>query len=101
MSQPASAGDSEQDQGVEATPHRSHPRLGRGPAPYRSLGASAPDGGPASESAPEPWLRVRCQVRLVGGEAGRALAAAQGRALADLLASVAPVEVGQGEEDTP
>lgn len=33
-------------------------------------------------------LTVRCQVRLVGGEAGRALAAAQGRALAALLASL-------------
>jgi len=88
MSQPAPAGDSAQDQG----PHRHRS------APHRSLNDSTPDGGTAT---PEPALRVRCHVHLVGGEAGRALAAAQGRALADLLASVVPVEVGQGEEDTP
>ena len=46
-------------------------------------------------------LTVRCQVRLVRGEAGRALAAAQGRALAALLASLAGTEVGQGEEVSP
>ena len=46
-------------------------------------------------------LAVRGQLRLVGGEAGRALAAAQGRALATLLASLADVEVGQGEEVSP
>jgi hypothetical protein len=46
-------------------------------------------------------LTVRCQVRLVGGEAGRALAAAQGRALAALLASLGDVEVGQGKEVSP
>ncbi|MHB2022911.1 MAG: hypothetical protein ACYCO3_06245 [Mycobacteriales bacterium] len=62
------------------------------------MSASTSDGETA---AAEPPLRVRCQVHWVGGEAGRALAAAQGRALADLLAFLAPVEVGQGEEDTP
>jgi hypothetical protein len=98
MSQPAPAGDSAQDQGPLQGPHRAQPRLGHRPAPLRSLSVSTPDGGAAT---PEPALRVRCQVRLVGGEAGRALAAAQGRALADLLASVVPVEVGRGEEDTP
>jgi hypothetical protein len=41
------------------------------------------------------------EVRLVGGEAGRALAAAQGRALAALLASLGDVEVGQGKEVSP
>ena len=46
-------------------------------------------------------LAVRCQIHLVSGEAGRALAAAQGRALAALLASVGEVEVGQGEEVSP
>jgi len=46
-------------------------------------------------------LTVRCQVRLVGGEAGQALAAAQGRALVALLATLADVEVGQGEEVSP
>jgi hypothetical protein len=44
---------------------------------------------------------VRGQLRLVGGEAGRALAAAQGRALAALLASLGEVEVGQCEEVSP
>jgi hypothetical protein len=59
--------------------------------------------------APEPpdpaptgsALTIRCQVRLVGGEAGRALAAAQGKALAALLASLGDVEVGQGKEVSP
>ena len=46
-------------------------------------------------------LAVRGQLRLVGGEAGRALAAAQGRALAALLASLGDVEVGQDEEVSP
>ena len=46
-------------------------------------------------------LAVRGQLRLVGGEAGRALAAAQGRALAALLASLGDVEVGQGKEVSP
>jgi len=98
MSQPAPAGDSAQDQGPLQGPHRARPRLGRRPAPRRSLGDSTSDAG---TTVPEPSLHLRCQVRLVGGETGRALAAAQGRALADLLACLAPVEVGQGEEDTP
>jgi hypothetical protein len=46
-------------------------------------------------------LAVRGQLRLVGGEAGRALAAAQGGALAALLASLGDVEVGQGKEVSP
>ena len=46
-------------------------------------------------------LAVRLEVRLVAGDAGRALAAAQGRALTALLASVAEAEVGQGEEVSP
>ena len=46
-------------------------------------------------------LRVRLEVRLVGGEAGRALAAAQGRALSALLASVGEVEVEGGVEVSP
>jgi hypothetical protein len=53
---------------------------------------------PAQAGAP---LAVRCHVRLVGGEAGRALAATQGRALAGLLASLGEVEVGQDEEVPP
>jgi hypothetical protein len=46
-------------------------------------------------------LTARMEVHLVGGEAGRALAAAQGRALSALLASLAETEVGQGEEVSP
>ncbi len=46
-------------------------------------------------------LAVRMEVRLLTGEAGRALAAAQGRALAALGASVGEVEVEGGEEVSP
>ncbi len=46
-------------------------------------------------------LTVRGQLRLVGGEAGRALSAVQGKALAALLASLGDVEVGKGEEVSP
>ncbi len=46
-------------------------------------------------------LTVHIETRSLGGEAGRALAAAQGRALSALLASVGEVEVGQGEEVSP
>jgi hypothetical protein len=54
------------------------------------------------DSAPSSTaLAVRCQVHLVSGEAGRALAAAQGRALAALLDSLGELEVGQGEEVSP
>ena len=59
---------------------------------------------PAPSAEPEGSdhaLAVRCQVHLVGGDAGRAQAAAQGRALAALLATLAEVEVGQGEEVSP
>ena len=60
----------------------------------RSPEAAEPDRSGAT-------LGVRCQVHLVGGEGGRALAAAQGRALSALLATLAEVEVGQGEEVSP
>jgi len=61
---------------------------------------------PGPEPASEPGrgghpLAVRGQLRFVGGEAGRALAAAQGRVLAALLASLGDVEVGQGKEASP
>jgi hypothetical protein len=57
---------------------------------------------PSAEPEPaDNALAVHCQVRLVGGEAGWALAAAQGRALSALLAWVGEVEVGQGEEVSP
>jgi hypothetical protein len=60
--------------------------------------------GPELVSEPgrgEHPLAVRGRLRLAGGEAGRALAAAQGRALAALLASLAGTEVGQGEDVSP
>ena len=50
---------------------------------------------------PDVPLFVRWRVRPVGGDAGRALAAGQGRALAALLATLGEVEVGQGEEVSP
>jgi hypothetical protein len=57
---------------------------------------------PAPHPAPTgSTLTVRCQVRLVGGETGRALAVAQGRALSALLASLDETEVGQDEEVLP
>lgn len=57
--------------------------------------------GPPDPAPSGSVLTIGCQVRLVGGEAGRALAAAQGKALAPLLASVGEVEVGQGKEVLP
>lgn len=55
-----------------------------------------PDPAPGSSALTAP-----CHVRLVGGESGRALAAAQGRALSALLASLGGTEVGQDEEVLP
>jgi hypothetical protein len=46
-------------------------------------------------------LQLRLQVRLVGGESGRAMAAAQGQALRALLASVGKTEVRPGQELSP
>jgi len=43
----------------------------------------------------ESPLALRVELRLVGGAAGRALAAAQGRALRGLLEVLAETEVGQ------
>ena len=60
------------------------------------------DPAPVSEPGRrEHPLAARGQLRLVGGEAGRALAAAQGKALAALLASLGDVEVEEGEEVSP
>lgn len=61
-------------------------------------GAPAP---PAVEPEHGPRLVLRVEVRLVAGEAGRTLAAAQGRALSALLASLCETEVGQDEEVLP
>jgi hypothetical protein len=51
--------------------------------------------GPAGAA---PRLSLRIEVRIVGGEEGRALAAAQGRVLSEILAVLAEMEVGQGVE---
>jgi hypothetical protein len=56
---------------------------------------------PASPGAAGSPLAVSLHIRLVRGETGRAIAAAQGRALAALLASLFDQEVGQGEEVSP
>ena len=53
----------------------------------------------ASSGQPGDGLRVRARIRLVGGEAGQALAAAQGRALRVLLAHLAEGVVGPGGEE--
>ena len=69
---------------------------------HRLARPSPPGPEPVSEPGRgEHPLTVRGQLHLVGGEAGRALAAAQGRALAALLASLGDVEVGQGKEVSP
>jgi hypothetical protein len=57
--------------------------------------------GRGDEPSEEPELTVRATIRLVGGDTGRALAAAQGRALRDLLALLADIEVGPAQRDGP
>lgn len=52
---------------------------------------------PSPASPGEPDLAVRFEVRTIGGEAGQALAAAQGRVLRSLLAIVTEMEVGEGD----
>ena len=56
---------------------------------------------PTADHGAAPPLTARMEVRLVGGEAGRALAAAQARALLAMLASAGETEVGQGKEVSP
>lgn len=46
-------------------------------------------------------LQLRLKVHLIGGESGRAMAAAQGKALRVLLASVGKTEVRPGQELSP
>jgi hypothetical protein len=46
----------------------------------------------------ETPLTIRFEVRTLGGDAGRALAAAQGRVVRRLLAIVAEMEVGEGDQ---
>jgi hypothetical protein len=53
------------------------------------------------DSAGLDVLQLRMRIRLVGGESGRALAAAQGQALRSLLASVGQTEVRPGQELSP
>ena len=54
---------------------------------------------PVRAEAPpnEPALAIRFEVRTIGGEAGQALAAAQGRVVRRLLAILAEMEVGRGD----
>lgn len=61
--------------------------------------AAAPH--PQEQGRADGPLFVRGRVRPVTGEAGRALAAAQGRALAALLTTLSDVEVEEGEEVSP
>jgi hypothetical protein len=65
----------------------------------------SPDPGDHDRSRPgsnagKP-LVVRVEIRLFSNAAGRALAAAQATALADLLACLGETEVGQDEEVLP
>ena len=70
-----------------------------GGAAGRRRGGDAPsDVHHHPRGAGDRALAVRMEVRLVGGEAARALAAAQGRALSALLTSLCETEVGQGKE---
>jgi len=61
-----------------------------------------PDGSgardPTSEGGRADSLQLRIRVRYAGGEAGRVLAVAQGRALREALEVLREVEVGQAEE---
>lgn len=68
-------------------------------SPSPSPAAAAPSSH--NQGRADVPLFVHWPLRLVGGEAGRAVAAAQGRALAALLATLAEVEVGQDEEVQP
>jgi hypothetical protein len=83
------------------------------PAPRRPADHRWADAGPRCERrraagkaahsarSPEASLAVSYRTRTAGGEAGHALAGAQGRALTGLLSALATVEVGQGEEERP
>ena len=53
---------------------------------------------PVHSEAP---LAVRFEVRTIGGDAGRALAAAQGGVVRRLLAIVAEMEVGEWDRPSP
>ena len=78
--------------------HRDAARRVRSPEHRHGAVHLAPSAG---QEGGDDLLAVRGRVHLVGGEAGRTLAAAQGRALAALLATLGEMEVGQGEEDSP
>ena len=69
------------------------------PLPADSRSRRSPEAADPDHSS--TTLGVRCQVHLISGQPRRALAAAQGRALAALLASLGKVEVGQGKEVSP
>ena len=87
-----------------STPEAGDPALGTrldrqvGAPRSRWFGTASSDVRHRPRGARGRTLAVRMEVRLLAGEAGRALAAVQGEALAALLASMAEAEVGQGEE---
>ncbi len=64
----------------------------------RETPPSSPPSPPGRPADPDPHLRVRFTCRQAGGPAGRALAAAQGRAIAGLLDVLADLEVGLDRE---
>ncbi len=78
--------------------------VGARTSPARRTGApddpaqTGPEDRTGGRGAPgTPTLALRVNVRFVSGEEGRALAAAQGRALVRLLTALGPIEVGQGD----
>jgi len=69
------------------------------PALLGRRGEAAARTGVHGSADAAPRLSLRIEVRVVGGGEGRALAAAQGRALSEMLAVLAEMEVGQGVDD--
>lgn len=100
---PPGVGEQERIQVSEGRPSAVHHQPQPTGGPNRSVPepATAPGWSTAGDDRAAGALGARVTVRRVGGEAGRALAAAQGRALAALLEVLARMEVGQGEEVLP
>jgi len=69
------------------------------PALVGRRGEAAAHTGVHSPADAAPRLSLRIEVRIVSGGEGRALAAAQGRVLSEMLAVLAEMEVGQGVDD--
>jgi len=68
------------------------------PEQLSSLVGGAPESHSPLRSQPEETLQLRLEIHLIGGSSGRAQAAAQGRALRAILASVGQTEVRPGQE---